>query len=204
MLILWLLLITIAKSGGEPRTVCYDTRYEVSGRQRGFLILWKFGQPKFHELGELTPSKSYGDWAGWATVRATRATGHLQGGDMSKPPKISFLRPQLVTLWKRLTLRLSKMSVITVFTKMHCQRLVLDQVEQFGGEVGNDHVGSSSSHASCNLYNWVVIKPRTKQSLKILRPNSAKCKVTSSRVVSRLKAPAAAPWWIIAYSPDTC
>ena len=60
---------------------------------------------------------------------------------MSKPPKISFLRPQLVTLWKRLTLRLSKMSVITVFTKMHCQRLVLDQVEQFGSEVGDNHVG---------------------------------------------------------------
>ena len=70
---------------------------------------------------------------------------------MSKPPRISFLRPQLVTLWKRLTLRLSKMSVITVFTKMHCWRLVLDQVEQLGGEVGDDHVGSSSSHASCNL-----------------------------------------------------
>ena len=74
-----------------------------------------------------------------------------KGGDMSKPPRISFLRPQLVTLWKRLTLRLSKMSVITVFTKMHCRRLVLDQVEQLGCEVGDDHVGSSSSHASCNL-----------------------------------------------------
>ena len=92
---------------------------------------------------------------------------------MSKPPRISFLRPQLVTLWKRLTLRLSKMSVITVFTKMHCQSLVLDQVEQFGGEVGNDHVGSSSSHASCNLFKSVVIKQKKKQCLKILRLNSA-------------------------------
>ena len=50
------------------------------------------------------------------------------------------------------------MSVITVFTKMHCQRLVLDQVEQFGGEVGYDHVRSSSSHAGCNLFKGVVTK----------------------------------------------
>ena len=77
---------------------------------------------------------------------------------MSKPPRISFLRPQLVTLWKRLTLRLSKMSVITVFTKMHCRRLVLDQVEQLGGEVGDDYVRSCSPHASRNLFKGVVTK----------------------------------------------
>ena len=50
------------------------------------------------------------------------------------------------------------MSVITVFTKMHCQRLVLDQVEQLGGEVGDDYVGSSSPHASRNLFKGVVTK----------------------------------------------
>ena len=50
------------------------------------------------------------------------------------------------------------MSVITVFTKMHCRRLVLDQVEQLGSEVGDNHVGSSSPHASRNLFMGVVIK----------------------------------------------
>ena len=65
------------------------------------------------------------------------------------------------------------MSVITVFTKMHCRRLVLDQVEQLGGEVGDDYVRSSSPHASCDLVKCLVIKQRKKQSLKILRPNIA-------------------------------
>ena len=66
----------------------------------------------------------------------------------------------MFAFWKRKTLRLSKKLVSQSLKCIAWQHgLALDQVEQLGGEVGDDHVRTSSPHAGCHL--TITIKPTT-------------------------------------------
>ena len=68
MLMLLLLLITIARFGGEPMILNDNEKNKIKKKCRNRIL----------NKGKLTPAKPDRHRAGRATVRAARATGHLQ------------------------------------------------------------------------------------------------------------------------------